>query len=125
MEPWQLKKKLTDNEKFSFRLCLALGAKHPRYLLSCLLWEEFCEWKNYADQEPFGEERADQRTQALAAWMKLPRNVEWGGEVPELIYPYWHTVDDFLREKATLDKMASEARAKIKPQRERETLAGG
>ena len=55
--------------------------------------------------------------------MKLPAGIEWTGEVPELTYPYWNTREDIAREKAVLDKMAAEARAKI--QRDRDTLAGG
>lgn len=102
-----------------------MGVPHPDFLLPQLSWRQFYDWQRYAEQEPFGEERADQRTQALACWVKLPASAAWGGEVPELVYPYWHTEDDLLREKAVLDKMVAEKRAKMSPgQRMRDTLAG-
>lgn len=122
MESWRLKKKLTATEKLSFRLCIALGVKHPDFLLPSLSWRQFHEWQLYEQQEPFGEKRADERTLALAAWIKA--RATWETELPDLIYPYFETGEDFLRQKAVLDKMLADKKAsKPKPHRP-ETLSG-
>jgi hypothetical protein len=123
VEPWRLKKKLTETEKFAFRLCLAVGVLHPDLLLPQLSWQQFNDWRIYESQEPWGESRADQRTMALAAWIKA--RAVWESELPGLIYPYFETGEDLLRQKAVLDKQVAEVKAKKANQRRDDTLAGG
>lgn len=95
---------------------------HPDYLLTSLSWSQFTDWQRAYTQEPWGDERQDQRTLALAAWIKAPAT--WSGELPELLYPYFQTGEDLLAQKAILDTRAEEIKAKWKAQRERDILGG-
>lgn len=127
MEFQRLKKKLTADERFAYRLCLALGEfPHPDYLLAYLTWEQFSGWRNYHSVEPWGEMRADQRAQVQVMWMKAPVQFPTD-DLPELTYPYsGQDLTELLAQKATLDQRVKELREKrkAKVQRPLETLAG-
>lgn len=114
MEPWGCKKKLTPIERFAFRLCLSLGVVHPDYLLPALTWEQFRQWQQYSEEEPWGETRADQRTLAQTAWLKAAG--QWNGDLPELVFPYFQSADsgDVMAQKAELDRRAAEIKEKMR-----------
>ncbi|HEV3416655.1 MAG TPA: hypothetical protein VG056_07580 [Pirellulales bacterium] len=50
--------------RFAFRLCLALGCPHPDHLP--LYADQFAEWREYYQLEPFGD---DWRQTALLAFI--------------------------------------------------------
>jgi hypothetical protein len=90
-----------------------------------LSWDQFNGWRQYSEQEPWGDEREDQRTLALAAWIKAPG--EWQNDLPALMYPYFDSTAtmDLMAQKKVLDQRALDIKEKRSAQRERETLAGG
>lgn len=45
-------------------------------------------WQRYYIEEPWGEQRADQRAAAQALWNTAPYAGE-GANLPNLTYPYW------------------------------------
>lgn len=59
-----------------------------RQMLSEIDAREFSQWVKYAEEEPFGEDRQDQRTAAQTMWLLTP----YGGgseSLPSLFYPYF------------------------------------
>lgn len=53
-----------------YRLSLALGYAHPRYLLAQLTSAELSEWMAYYSIEPFGQDRQDYGHAMTAASIK-------------------------------------------------------
>ena len=53
--------------RLAFRLCLALGWPHPDCLLDALTPEQFAEWADYYNLEPWGFEVEDLRVGILAS----------------------------------------------------------
>lgn len=123
MEHRRCKKKLTAPELFAYRLCRELGVLHPDHLLPQLSWEQLQGWQRYANQEPWGDGRDDQRTLAMIAWLKTPGT--WNSDLPDMMYPYFQTVADIRHELEVLGAKAADLRAKKAAQRRDETLAGG
>lgn len=44
---------------FAFRLCLAIGCPHPKYLLRHLTSWDIAEWQAYSRMHPFGQDVTD------------------------------------------------------------------
>ena len=86
--PGGFKKKLTEEERFAYRLCLALGVDHPDLLLSRLTYRQWLGWMSYHNLEPWGELRADLRSLVLAQYINA-RHMPAGSELPNTTYPYW------------------------------------
>lgn len=86
----QVKKKLTEQEAFAHRLCLALGGEniHPDVLLPKLTFQQYLNWQTYFSQEPWGELRADMRSMVLAAYINSP-HTPVGTELPNPTFPYF------------------------------------
>lgn len=60
---------MTPARRFAYRLALALGEPNPDAMLARLPFRIFKEWLDYAQVEPFGEERADLRAGIIASVM--------------------------------------------------------
>jgi hypothetical protein len=58
---------MTDARRFSFRLALALGHPNPDAMLAVMPYRIWQDWLEYAQIEPFGEERADLRAGIIAS----------------------------------------------------------
>ena len=53
--------------RFLFKLCLAFGIPHPRYLMQHLTSRDVAEWMAYNQLEPFGEWAAFWRSGLIAS----------------------------------------------------------
>lgn len=60
---------MTSARRFAFRLALALGQSNPDKMLCEIPHRILMEWQQYAELEPFGEERADWRAAMIASTM--------------------------------------------------------
>jgi len=58
---------MPEQERFKYRLALALGHPFPDQLMRIMSAKTFIAWQQYAAIEPFGEERADLRMGILAS----------------------------------------------------------
>lgn len=94
----RVKKKLTDHEKFTHRLCLALGEKDPEALLDRMSFKTYLKWLAYFNEEPWGEIRADMRNVVLMRYFHA-RGDE--ADMPSMMWPYWEDTS----EEATLSKV--------------------
>lgn len=54
-------------ERFLFRLCLALGYRHPRYLVRDLNARDIAEWMAYSLIEPWGAQHDEVLAGIIAA----------------------------------------------------------
>lgn len=77
---------------FAFTLCERLGWPHPDFLLSCLTYEQFAQWQDYYQRNPWGEGRADQRQAVLLQYLFAPF-MRGGKELPSLQFPYFESID--------------------------------
>jgi hypothetical protein len=57
---------MTPARRFAYRLALALEQPNPEAMLARMPWRVFVGWMQYAQAEPFGEERADVRAAIVA-----------------------------------------------------------
>jgi hypothetical protein len=86
------KKKLTDAEVFDHLLSRTLGYVSPLRMLADLTPEEYEGWQIAYQQDPWGEERTDQRNAVTFLWNSWRPSYE--GEkpnLPNLFFPYWET----------------------------------
>jgi hypothetical protein len=116
------KKKLTDDEKLLYRLCLELGDfPHPDYLLPWLTWEQVKGWRQYSREEPWGEERADDRAAANTMWTIGAGHTS---DLPELRHPYFTSAEVLWEKHKELEGRqeqmnSSEHQAKLKAARQK------
>lgn len=52
---------------FAFRLCLAIGCRHPDYLLRDITSRQLLEWQAFYQIDPFGDQRGDLQACIIAA----------------------------------------------------------
>ena len=88
MERPRVKKKLTEEQRFAYRLCLAIGVVHPDELLHRITYSQWLGWLAYYNAEPWGELRADLRGLVQAQFVNAHR-MPPGFELPSPTYPYW------------------------------------
>ena len=84
-----VRKKLEQPERlFAFRLCLALGIKHPDYLE--LTSSQIADWLAFDRKQPIGELREDIRNAALMCLLNNRwRNSSESPASPEDFLPFW------------------------------------
>lgn len=58
---------MSDERRLAYRLALHLGIANPDAMRANMPWRVWRGWIEYAEMEPFGEERADLRIAQLAA----------------------------------------------------------
>lgn len=89
-----------------FHITLSLGLPHPDYLLGLLSWQQVEDWRQYYEQEPWGEDRADLRAENQ-------RLIQGGatyptGAPPNAIWPYYEAEKHDLE---TIYRMMRERKA--------------
>jgi hypothetical protein len=84
--PHRVKKKLTEQDKFTHRLCLALGERDPDEFLASISYRTYLRWQDYFDAEPWGEVRADLRNVVLVRMMNATGET---ADMPRPVWPYW------------------------------------
>lgn len=62
---WAARKKLTDSERFTYRLAARLGVVDVEAMVEEMTFEQWARWKRFYDAEPWGPERDDIRFEVL------------------------------------------------------------
>jgi len=95
---------MTPTRRFAYRLALALGQPNPDVMLAQMPWRVFVEWMQYAQVEPFGEERADVRAAIVATTVANCMGREKGKPpfkladfMPQFEQPERKTADDMFK----------------------------